>query len=227
MAKASRFHKTLREEIIDTLREEIIKGSLKPGQRISEVSISEKFNISRTPVREALWQLESEGFITIIPRKGAVISTISENDIKDFYETRSLLEGYVAAQSIEKFTDNDIKKLNALNKKMESYHKKNDWRNFYKAHNDFHKILIKNCENELLKNMLESVYKRFQRFRLTLTLLNKVEGSIEQHWQIIDSIKNKDKDRLVEAIKENATYGSKILIKDVLAETGDYKDPAE
>ena len=83
--------------------------------------------------------------------------------------------------------------------------------------------MIKNCENELLKSTLENVYKRFQRFRLTLTLLNKVEGSIEQHWEIIDAIKRKDKEALTEAVKENAIYGSETLIKDILLETGDYE----
>ncbi len=81
-------HKTLREKIVEVLRDAIIRQKIRPGERITELEVAERFGISRTPIREAFRQLESEGFLTIVPRKGAVVSDIKEQDIRDFYEIK-------------------------------------------------------------------------------------------------------------------------------------------
>ncbi len=227
MSRVNRFSKTLREEIVDILREAIIKNKLKPGTKISEMELAEEYGISRTPVREALWQLESEGFVKIIPRKGAVVATITEEDVRNFYELRALLESYAATRTLDKMTEKDIKKLESLNKKMEKAYKAGDVKELYRAHNEFHKQLIKHCENKLLLQILENLYQRFQRFRWYLTLLKKMEGSIEQHWQIIDAIKRRDREAVAELVKENAYYGIETLIREVLKRSGDFSPPEE
>ena len=77
-------HQTLREKILETIREAILKGSLKPGEKVAEPELAERFGISRTPIREAFRQLESEGYLTVIPRKGAVVTSRSERDVAEF-----------------------------------------------------------------------------------------------------------------------------------------------
>ncbi len=221
MARVNKLSKTLREEIVDILREAIIKNKLKPGTKISEMELAEEYGISRTPVREALWQLESEGFVRIIPRKGAVVATLTEEDVRNFYELRALLESYAASKSMDKITEKDVKRLESLNRKMEKAYKAGDTKELYRVHNEFHKQLIKHCENKLLLQILDGLYQRFQRFRWYLTLLRKMEGSIEQHWHIIDALKQKDRERLTELVKDNAYYGIETLIKEVLEKSGD------
>ncbi len=227
MGRTGKLTKTLREEIVDILREAIINNKLKPGTKISELELAEQYGISRTPVREALWQLESEGFVNVIPRKGAVVASLSEDDVRNFYEIRALLEGHAAGNSLKKMTQKDIKKLENLNRKMEKAYATGDFKELYKSHNEFHRQLIKYCKNELLLQILENLYQRFQRFRWYLTLLRKMEGSIDQHWQIIEAIKNEDAKKLEELVKENAYYGIETLIKEVLQRSGDAPPPDE
>ncbi len=86
-------HQTLREKILETIREAILKGDLKPGEKVAEPELAERFGISRTPIREAFRQLESEGYLTVIPRKGAVVAALSERDVQEFYAIKSILEG--------------------------------------------------------------------------------------------------------------------------------------
>ena len=85
-------HLTLREKILETIRDAIIAGALKPGEKVAEPELAERFGISRTPIREAFRQLESEGYLTVIPRKGAVVASFSPRDVEEFYAIKSILE---------------------------------------------------------------------------------------------------------------------------------------
>src|SRR3989338_1581452 len=106
---------TLRERIVDFVKDAVLKGRLRPGERVPEQEIAQSLGISRTPIREAFRQLESEGFISVAPRKGAVVSPITDKDVKEFYEIKSLLEGFAARTACPKLTDKDIRRLEALN----------------------------------------------------------------------------------------------------------------
>ncbi|MBN2705569.1 MAG: GntR family transcriptional regulator, partial [Deltaproteobacteria bacterium] len=111
-------HKTLREKIVEVLRDAIIRQKIRPGERITELEVAERFGISRTPIREAFRQLESEGFLTIIPRKGAVVADIEEKDIRDFYEIKGVLEGYAARQAVARMTEKEILRLEQYNQEI-------------------------------------------------------------------------------------------------------------
>ncbi|RLB66937.1 MAG: GntR family transcriptional regulator, partial [Deltaproteobacteria bacterium] len=131
-------HKTLREKIVEVLRDAIVRQKIRPGERVTELEVAERFGISRTPIREAFRQLESEGFLTIIPRKGAVVSDIKEQDIKDFYEIKGVLEGYAARQAVEFMTEKDIVRLEQFNLEIKECAKRQDVSGMTRAHNAFH-----------------------------------------------------------------------------------------
>src|SRR3954447_22937229 len=108
MKKTMEKHLTLRERILETIRDAILTGTLRPGEKVAEPELAERFGISRTPIREAFRQLESEGYLTVIPRKGAVVVSFSEKDIEEFYAIKSILEGYAAKRACDKMTDREI-----------------------------------------------------------------------------------------------------------------------
>lgn len=207
-------HQTLRERIVDTIREAIINGILSPGTKISEPELAERFGISRTPIREALRQLESEGFITVIPRKGAVVSTFSSKDVEDFYELKSILEAFAARKAVEKVTEKDISQMENLNRQLEKMTKKGDLKRAFEIHNDFHHVFLEACGNDKLFHIAKGLEKQFQRFRLSLSVMGKIEGSIKQHWEIIDAFKRKDRGLVEKLVRENALYGMRVLLKE-------------
>ncbi len=108
MKKPMEKHLTLREKILETIRDAIMTGALKPGEKVAEPDLAERFGISRTPIREAFRQLESEGYLTVIPRKGAVVTSFSPRDVEEFYAIKSILEGYAARRACEKLSVKDI-----------------------------------------------------------------------------------------------------------------------
>ena len=94
MKKTMEKHLTLREIILENIRDAIVSGRLKAGSKVSEPELAERYGISRTPIREAFRQLESEGYLTVIPRRGAIVSEFSPKDIEEFYAIKSIMEGH-------------------------------------------------------------------------------------------------------------------------------------
>ena len=193
-------HQTLREQIVSSLREAIIKGELYPGQKLTEPELAEKLGISRTPIREAFRQLESEGFLTVIPRRGAVVSRITRKEIDDFYELKSLLEGYAARIGAEKITEKGIEKLRKINQQLTVLAEKGDVEAFFQKNDEFHNTFISCCGNDKLLEFREQLMQKFMRFRLTaLSVPGRLMESVMQHKNIIRAYEKKD-GRLAEAV---------------------------
>ncbi len=193
-------HQTLREQIVSSLRDSIIKGELNPGQKLTEPELAEKLGISRTPIREAFRQLESEGFLTVIPRRGAVVSRITRKEIDDFYELKSLLEGYAARIAAERITEKGIEKLGKINEQLNVLAEKGDVEAFFWKNDEFHNTFISYCGNEKLLEFREHMVQRFMRFRLeALSVPGRLMSSVKQHKTIIRALTRKD-GRLAEAV---------------------------
>ncbi len=213
-------HQTLREKIVDTIREAIVNGVLGPDTKISEPELAERFGISRTPIREALRQLESEGFITVVPRKGAVVSRLSKKDVEDFYELKGILEGYAARRSVARVTEEDIAHMEQLNQELEIKSKKGDLRRAYQLHNEFHDIFLRLGGNDKLYAIVQGLVKQFQRFRMSLSVPGKIEGSIAQHREIIEAFRNRDVERVEKLVRDQAVYGMTVLLNEFDWEDG-------
>lgn len=213
-------HQTLREKILETIRDAILKGTLKPGERVSEPDLAERFGISRTPIREAFRQLESEGYLQVIPRKGAVVASLSERDVEEFYAIKIILEGFAARMAAENLTDKDIERLEAINEKLEQIAKEGDIKTFFRVHNEFHEVFIKAAGNEKLYEMINQLVMKFKRLRLaSLSQPGRMEISVEEHRNMIQAFKNHDGDKADSLVRHAATIGADVLIQS-MSQTG-------
>ncbi len=213
---------TLRERIVEFVKDSITSGRLKPGEKVAEQEIAKSLGISRTPIREAFRQLESEGFITVIPRKGAFVTPITAKDVREFYEIKSLLEGYAAKEACRKFTDKDIKKLKTLNEQMARCveKKSGDVRGFLKLDNQFHEVFMSACHNEKLCKMAHQIVEQFGRFRAAaLSVPGRMRTSIKQHKEIVQAFEDRDAGLAERLVRENAGLSAEILIKELLKES--------
>ncbi len=209
-------HLTLRERILETIRDAIISGALKPGEKVAEPELAERFGISRTPIREAFRQLESEGYLTVIPRKGAVVVSFSQRDVEEFYAIKSILEGYAARKACEKLTDRELVKLEAINEKLRTLAEDGDIKHFFKVHNDFHDLFIKAADNSKLTDLITSLVGKFQRLRVaSLSLPGRMRVSVEEHDKIIGAFRARDAEKAEKLVRKNAEYGGKVLMQGV------------
>jgi DNA-binding GntR family transcriptional regulator len=211
-------HLTLREKIVETVRNAIVNGQIPAGARVAEPELADRFGISRTPIREAFRQLESEGFITVIPRKGAIVASLSAKDISDFYDLKMVLEGYAARCAAKVLTEKELVKMEAVNRQMEIASTKKDLRKVLALHNEFHEIFLKSCGNEKLCSIVQNMVMQFQRFRLILVMRGKLEGSIRQHREIIEAFRKQDADLAESLVIKNAQYGKKVLLRELAKE---------
>lgn len=213
MKRIAEKHLTLREKILENIRDSIISGLLKAGSRVSEPELAERYGISRTPIREAFRQLESEGYLIVIPRRGAVVREFNQKDVEEFYAIKSILEGYAARRACEKLTDKELDKLQVINNRLAELAGNNDIKAFFKVHNDFHDLFIKAADNEKLRDLITSLVTRFQRLRfMSLSMPNRMKISVQEHEKILDAFRKKDAAAAEKLVSKNAEYGGKVLM---------------
>lgn len=215
MKKPMEKHLTLREKILETIRDAIMTGALKPGEKVAEPDLAERFGISRTPIREAFRQLESEGYLTVIPRKGAVVTSFSPRDVEEFYAIKSILEGYAARRACEKLSAKDIEKLRSINERLRHMADDGDVKHFFRIHNDFHDLFLKAADNEKLYVLITNLVRKFERLRYaSLSLPGRMKISVQEHDKIIEAFLKRDADKAETLVRKNAEYGGKVLMQE-------------
>ena len=208
-------HRTLRERILSTIRAAIVNGEIRPGTRIMEPELAERFGISRTPIREAIRQLESEGLISVIPRKGAIVASISPQDISNFYELKMILEGHAARLAAKNLTGNDLLKMETINRQIEAASAKKNLSRVHDLRNEFHEIFLRACGNDKLHSIVQNLVMQFQRFHLIPEIPGRIKGSIRQHTEIIEAFRRKDSARAEELVRKNSLYGKNLLLREL------------
>jgi len=186
-------YKPLREVIFDTLREAIIIGELKPGQRLMEVHLAEKMGVSRTPVREAIRKLELEGLVNMIPRKGAHVADLSIKEIMDVLEVRASLDSLATGLAAVRINDDELKSLKNAHEQFLKYAEKNNLQGAIKKDVEFHDIIYAASKNEKLLQILGNLREQVHRYRVIyLKEQHNYKEIIKEHNEIIEALSAKD-----------------------------------
>ncbi|NSW92228.1 MAG: GntR family transcriptional regulator [Firmicutes bacterium] len=197
-------YKTLREVIFTTLREAIIMGELKPGERLMEVQLAEKMGVSRTPVREAIRKLELEGLVKMVPRKGAHVAKLSVKDIMDVLEVRASLDGLATALAAERITDDELRELKHVQNQFENYVEKDNLQGIIKKDVEFHDVIYRASKNDRLIQIVNNLREQVYRFRVIyLKDLSSTKEVIREHMEIYEAIMRKDANAAREAAKRH------------------------
>ena len=214
-------HQTLREKILETIREAILKGDLKPGEKVAEPELAEQFGISRTPIREAFRQLESEGYLTVVPRKGAVVAALSERDVQEFYEVKSILEGYAAELAAKNLSDKELAKLESINERLKQLANDGDVKSFYKIHNEFHEMFLKAANNTKLYELIKQLGMKFSRMRMaSLSVDGRMAISVAEHDKLLDAFRHHDGKTAEALVKKTAAIGGHVLLESMAHSQG-------
>lgn len=214
-------HQTLREKILETIREAILKGHLKPGEKVAEPELAERFGISRTPIREAFRQLESEGYLTVIPRKGAVVAALSEQDVQEYYAIKSILEGYAAELAAVRLSVKELTKLETINVRLEKLADDGDVKAFYRVHNEFHDLFLKAAGNSKLYELIQSLGMKFNRLRMaSLSVEGRMKISVAEHDKLLDAFRKHDGILAESLVKKTAAIGGKLLLESMTQAEG-------
>lgn len=155
----------LRQQVVDGLRQAIIDGRLAPGARLIERELTEMMRVSRTVIREALRQLESEGLIAIIPNKGPVVRALTQAEAKDLYHIRTVLEGLAARLFTEHADDAQVKRIGQALEVVVKAYAGGDAQQVLETKNRFYDVLFEGAGSETLSSMLGTLHARIWRWR--------------------------------------------------------------
>ncbi len=186
---------SLRGRVFNRIREDILSGKYSENEELKENTIGNELGVSRTPVREALRQLELEGLVKIIPNKGAYVTGISEKDIHDIYVIRSYLEGLCARWACEKITKDQIEALEEVIYLSEFHTKKEHHEQIVELDNKFHELIYQASDSKILRHVLTDFHHYVQRVRkITLSKTERATDSNAEHTAILEAIRMRDGD---------------------------------
>lgn len=195
---------TTSKTIYYKLREEIINLYLEPGTSISEKELSEKYSVSRTPVREALVRLAQEELVNIYPQRGTKVSLIDLSAVEEGRFLREHLERAVVREACKEFIPENILALEMNLKLQKMYIENQDNKKLFEADEQFHKLIFEGCNKKRVWNIISDGSTEFQRIRLLRLSSNSNWDDIYlQHKEILNSIKNKDQEIAEKVMKEH------------------------
>lgn len=185
----------LRDVVFNTLRQAILKGELKPGERLMEIQLANKLGVSRTPVREAIRKLELEGLVLMIPRKGAEVAEITRQDMEDVLEVRTALEELAVKDACDHITDAQLSELKkASNEFKKALLEGKDLVTCADADMHFHDVILSATNNRRLIQMLNNLSEQMYRYRMEYLKDERTHKTlIEEHDAIRRALKKHDK----------------------------------
>ena len=204
----------LYEEVAERLRQRIYAHDLAPGDWIDEQAIADGLGISRTPMREALKVLASEGLVRLEPRRGCYVAQLSEQDLDEIFPVMALLEGRVAFEAAGKLSDADFARLAALHDALEKYAAANDADRFFEANQAFHSALQDIAGNRWLKQMIDDARKVIKLTRRdSLRLEGRLKQSLAEHRAILKALKARNRDAAGRAMHDHLLSGRAAVAK--------------
>lgn len=191
----------LRDVVFNTLRQAILRGELKPGERLMEIQLANKLGVSRTPIREAIRKLELEGLVLMIPRKGAEVAEITEKSLRDVLEVRRALEELAVELVCEKITEEQIQDLKDAAEEFKESLESGDITRIAEADVKFHDVIYMATDNQKLIQLLNNLREQMYRYRVEyLKRSDFHQQLIDEHEEIIETIESGQKDRAVQVV---------------------------
>ena len=195
---------SLTDEIADVVRERILKGEYEIGEKIKENQIATELKVSRTPIREAFKLLENEGLIDYIPNRGCFAKGFTKQDVDDIYAVREALEELAVRWAVARITEPELLALEEQVDLMEFYTKKKDKKKVLELNTSFHEVIYASARSRFLAQVLRSYKEYIEKTRKSIFYEQSyLEGILSEHRAIFEAIKDRDEERVVEAISKH------------------------
>ena len=195
---------SLKDKVYQNIKFQIIIGVLKPGTRLPEEELSKAMNISRAPIREAFNRLEKEGFVTVIPRKGAAVSKVTAQAIEDLFEIRETLESLAVKKSKGKISIEELEEVgNGFKKFINKSTNTENCIQYLSLDKKFHDLLSQNCGNKKLIDLLANLQEQIHWLRNISLKRITFAGSVGEHLAIIEALQKKDEKLILKALLQH------------------------
>ena len=209
-------YQPLREVVCETLREAIISGVLRPGERLMEIQLAEELGVSRTPVREAIRKLELEGFVIMIPRRGTYVADLSIKDINEVFEVSSALDSLANGLAAERITEEELEQMERLLVQISACVDNGNMEKIVELDGQFHDILYRASRNDRLVGIINNLREQLTRFRtISMAYPGRLKKTIEEHTQLVEAIAARDVDLAQQLAVEHMANSEQTLLQDI------------
>ena len=209
----------LRDVVFNTLRQEILTGRLKPGERLMEIHLANKLGVSRTPIREAIRKLELEGLVIMIPRRGAEVAQITLKSLKDVMEVRCALDVLAIELACERMDTETLANLLAACENFSTAVQTRDTRKMAEADVAFHDIIVHSTGNTRLIQLVNNLSEQMYRYRFEyLKDITSHEMLEKEHEEMYQSILKKDKVSAAEVVRKHIRNQEEAIIRQLRLE---------
>lgn len=208
-------YKPLREVVTETLRDAIVSGVLKPGERLMEIQLAEELGVSRTPVRESIRKLELEGFVVMVPRRGTYVADLSIKDINEVYEIRTVLDVLAAGLAAERITEDELEELERLLVQIGEYVDENNVEKLIEYDSQFHDVLYRASRNDRLVGIINNLREQFTRFRsISMKYPGRMKNTVEEHTRLVEAIAQRNPELAQQIAREHMENSEQTLLKE-------------
>jgi DNA-binding GntR family transcriptional regulator len=205
-------NRTLREQVADHLREEILSSRLAPGEELGEVALARSLGISRGPLREALGQLAAEGLVTIVPRRGAVVRRLTQQEFIDAYQVREALESLAIKLAVPRLSDAEKAELHRIAGEMERAANAGDTDRFFEINRRFHARLVDASGNQKLVEVHSQLVAQMARLmKQSVELRGGMEQSAAEHRAILEAVDAGDPVRAAQLLEEHIEVPQRMI----------------
>ncbi len=209
----------LRDVVFNTLRQAILTGELKPGERLMEIHLANRLGVSRTPIREAIRKLELEGLVTMIPRRGAEVAQITEKSLRDVLEVRRALDALCVELACDRINEEELQALSEACDAFEAATKTKDPKKIAQADVAFHDIIVKATNNSRLVQLVNNLSEQMYRYRFEyIKDENCHEQLTKEHQILFESLKCKDKETAAKTAKLHIDNQENSIIEQIRLE---------
>ena len=205
-------NRPLYEDVADRLREQIFAKLLAPGSWLDEQSLAEQFGISRTPMREAIKVLASEGLVTIKMRRGAYVTEVARRDLEQIFTILSLLEGEAARETASKATEEELNQLDYWHHRLEKAAADRDIEQFFEINGKFHELIQEIAGNRWMNGVIADLRKVLKLHRKdSLTSTGRLQNSLIEHREILNALLKRDQAGAESAMRKHLARGLEAL----------------
>lgn len=201
-------NRPLYEDVAERLREQIFSKQLPSGSWLDEQSLADQFGISRTPMREAIKVLASEGLVTIKMRRGAYVTEVVRRDLEQIFTVLSLLEGQAAKEAATKATEDELNLLDHLHHRLEKAAADRDLEQFFEINVKFHDLIQEIAGNRWMNNVIGDLRKVLKLHRRdSLTSTDRLQNSLVEHREILRALLKRDELAAESAMRKHLSRG--------------------
>jgi len=203
---------SLHNEAVSRVRDMIVEGQLEPGSKISEKQLCETFGISRTPLREALKVLATEGLLELLPNRGARVAKLTGKDLADLFNVMAALEGLAGELAAANVTEPALSEIRALHHEMMAHYARGDRAAYFRANQEIHEAIIAAADNRVLEAVYDSLRGRIRPARFMSSVgRERWDEAVREHAEILEALARRDGARLRDLLQEHLRHKYRAL----------------